>query len=186
MTTEKLASPPATNASVGWDDLFALDEAPLGAGIESAPRVLVAVDFDDASSGCLWQGALEARDRGGTLLLLHVRGVSEASRLLFGARPTSNEMAEVTQELVRLRLEEIAADVREAFPELPVAAVVIEGTPASVVVEVARQVGAERILVGAEGRIGLTQLTLGSVADEIVRTAPIPVVVVPRGDAQPV
>jgi nucleotide-binding universal stress UspA family protein len=55
-------------------------------------------------------------------------------------------------------------------------------TPAEVIVETASNLGCELIVMGTHGRRGLPHLLLGSVAERVVRTSPVPVLTV-RGNA---
>ena len=55
---------------------------------------------------------------------------------------------------------------------------VLSGTPAEMLIAVAQQRGADLIVLGSHGRRGLHRLFLGSVAEHVVRTAPVPVLVV--------
>jgi len=50
------------------------------------------------------------------------------------------------------------------------------------------EVGADALVVGTHGRKGLSHLLLGSVAEKVVRSAPVPVVCVrtPARDATPI
>ncbi|HHO53255.1 MAG TPA: universal stress protein [Deltaproteobacteria bacterium] len=52
------------------------------------------------------------------------------------------------------------------------------GVPAAVIVECAEALGASMIVMGTHGRVGLRRLFLGSVAEQVVRTAPCPVLTV--------
>lgn len=55
---------------------------------------------------------------------------------------------------------------------------VLEGRPADVIVDHARAVKADLIVMGSLGRTGLERLLVGSVAERVVRLAPCPVLVV--------
>ena len=59
----------------------------------------------------------------------------------------------------------------------------IAGLPAGRTVEVADSLGASMIVVGSRGRTGLPHILLGSVAERIVQTAAMPVVVVKAAEA---
>ena len=48
---------------------------------------------------------------------------------------------------------------------------VLEGPVASSIVACAEELGAELIVVGTHGRTGLARLTLGSVAEHVIRNA---------------
>ncbi|SER19590.1 universal stress protein [Natrinema salaciae] len=61
-----------------------------------------------------------------------------------------------------------------------------EGRPAAEICEYAREVDADVVATGTRGRHGENRLLLGSVAERIVRTSPVPVLTVrqldPAGD----
>jgi nucleotide-binding universal stress UspA family protein len=54
----------------------------------------------------------------------------------------------------------------------------VEGRPSREIVRVARDRGADCIVMGTHGRGGIDRLILGSVAERVVRSAPVPVVTV--------
>lgn len=56
------------------------------------------------------------------------------------------------------------------------------GDPVEALSQVAVDVDADMIVVGTNARKGLTKVLLGSVAEELVRTAPVPVMVARRRD----
>jgi len=56
---------------------------------------------------------------------------------------------------------------------------VLEGHPSEALVDAAIREQADLIVLGSHGRRGMQRLLLGSVAETVVRTAPLPVLVVP-------
>ncbi len=58
---------------------------------------------------------------------------------------------------------------------------VVEGHPAEAILHYAQEVGIDLIVVGTHGRRGWQRLVLGSVAAEVVRTSPVPVMTVHIG-----
>ena len=58
----------------------------------------------------------------------------------------------------------------------------IRGKPAATIVREAERWGAEMIVIGSQGRDMLYRKTLGSVSEEVVRSARCPVLVVPLRD----
>ena len=55
-----------------------------------------------------------------------------------------------------------------------------EGDPAESIVEAAIAESVDLIVVGSHGRRGVDRLVMGSVSEQVVRTAPVPVVVARR------
>jgi nucleotide-binding universal stress UspA family protein len=58
----------------------------------------------------------------------------------------------------------------------------VSGAPAKEVVRIAGKVDADLVVVGTHGRRGVRRLVLGSVAEEVLRTASCPVLVVRAKD----
>jgi universal stress protein A len=54
------------------------------------------------------------------------------------------------------------------------------GAPAQMIVDTAKSVGADLIVMATHGRTGLAHLVMGSVAEKVVRTAACPVLTVRR------
>ena len=76
------------------------------------------------------------------------------------------------------RVESIAA---ERAPGVPVETHVLEGSPSRVIVDSARTAGCDLVVMGTHGRGGIDRLLLGSVAERVVRSAPVPVLTVQVG-----
>ena len=58
---------------------------------------------------------------------------------------------------------------------------VLEGSPAREIVAYAERSGADLVVMGTHGRGGINRILVGSVAERVVRTAPIPVLTVRVG-----
>ena len=61
--------------------------------------------------------------------------------------------------------------------------VVPEGAAAPAIVRLARELGAELIAMTTHGRGGIARVVFGSVADEVIRTAPCPIFLMPLREA---
>ncbi len=79
-------------------------------------------------------------------------------------------------------MNEYLEDMREALqktdspnPQVPVERRLEDGNPPDVIVQVAREINADLILLGTHGYKGLTHAVMGSVAEHVVRKAPCPV-----------
>jgi nucleotide-binding universal stress UspA family protein len=76
----------------------------------------------------------------------------------------------------RRTLEEVVAEIRAEFPEVPVGEHVVEGPGGPALLSQAAD--ASLLVVGARGRAAYPGMLLGSVAEYCVRNGPCPVVVV--------
>ncbi|TYL39565.1 universal stress protein [Natronococcus pandeyae] len=56
---------------------------------------------------------------------------------------------------------------------------IIEGQPAGAILEYVDEEGIDGIVMGSEGRSGVSRMLLGSVAEQVARRSPVPVTVVP-------
>jgi nucleotide-binding universal stress UspA family protein len=75
-------------------------------------------------------------------------------------------------------LEQVTGAAAERDPELDVTIEAREGRPATEITEYAREVGADVVAMGTRGRHGENRFLIGSVAERVVRTCPIPVLTV--------
>ena len=55
---------------------------------------------------------------------------------------------------------------------------IVAGSPKHIIVDTAREIGADLIVMGTQGRTGLKDMMLGSTAERVVRHAGCPVLVV--------
>lgn len=137
--------------------------------------VLVAFDFGETSQKALAYGMNLTRAFGGRLHVLHVADViATTASQFYPELPGDPEMRAESLALTQLR-----AAVPEGEAEL---AVRVSGSPAAAIVEYARSIGASVIVIGTHGRDGFSRLLMGSVAEQVVRQAPCPVLVVRRNE----
>jgi nucleotide-binding universal stress UspA family protein len=81
-------------------------------------------------------------------------------------------------------LEERLRRFQLSAPEVRVESRVEEGEPATGIVSAARAMESDLIVMGTHGRTGLGRLLMGSVAENVLRTAPCPVVTVKTPDVE--
>jgi nucleotide-binding universal stress UspA family protein len=131
-------------------------------------RILFATDFSEVSEKALPYAAAFARRFAAELCVVHVFGTGE---------PEHQAAA-----LLKLRREAEARTNRllegAHFLGVRHQVVLAEGEILPALASVAEQRGADLVVLGMHGRHGLAKALLGSVADEILRLAEIPVLVV--------
>jgi nucleotide-binding universal stress UspA family protein len=133
--------------------------------------ILCPIQFDDPSLLALGLAKQITERNGAKLHLLHV-----ASRLPAIGEPdvTENEPSREEQR-ARERLAAIATENLAGVNYEIHTASASSRALARAVVKVAQEVDADLIVLKTHGRKGLSHLILGSVAEEVVRTAPCPV-----------
>ena len=147
-------------------------------GSASGP-ILAASDFSDPSYPAISAAAVEAERTGAKLQVLHVVPfttdpmISGASSLV--SRPEDMETIESelrSEAEAHCREAVEALGIREAIPLIDV------GVPAVRIIENVRKERARLLVMGTEGRSGLSRLLLGSVAETVLELAPSPVLLV--------
>jgi nucleotide-binding universal stress UspA family protein len=152
-------------------------------------KLLVPHDFSPCAEHALRTAVELAKAHGSELVLMHV---SELPANLprdalvvpaSGAGPV--RIDEYATGGARQRLDAITEPLRRAG--VAVSSLAVTGDVAEQILALATQVGADALVVGTHGRKGLSHLLLGSVAEKIIRAAPVPVVCVrmPAPEATP-
>ncbi len=137
-------------------------------------EILCAVDLGEGSRVTLEDAADLARRLGARLTLLHVREPSRAAAgraLAVVPEAAEQEAVEIGRKLDRWRAE------AERIAGTPVRAIAGKGPPGAEIVRIAGDERADLLVVGTHARRGLGRLVLGSIAEQVVRNAPCPVLV---------
>ncbi|MET0772841.1 MAG: universal stress protein [Candidatus Limnocylindrales bacterium] len=142
--------------------------------------ILVATDGSDDSDAAV-EAALDlAHDTNGKLLVLSVVPESgEASEEGDGAGAAAEPPARDEDEEV-IEANDLTNDVVDHAVEWGIEAtpLVWEGEPADAILAAAESEGADVIVIGSSGRSGVGRMLMGSVSDDVIRRAPVPVMVV--------
>jgi len=138
--------------------------------------VMVASDLSDTGKPAVEAAVAEVKQRAGRLVAAHC--LELPSRVLATFEP-SVIIDETTLKVLREAAHEsLAATVAAAGGEGDTA--VLEGSPATAIVEAAARADAELLIAGTHGHGAIALIALGSVAARLVRNAPCSVLVVHR------
>jgi nucleotide-binding universal stress UspA family protein len=139
-------------------------------------RILVPLDFSDASSRALEYAKTFAERFSASIELLHVVPNPYVPNASPFYTPLPENFLDDLKSDARKRLNEaLTPEEREAFK---VRGMVIVGDPLAEIVSHAARENADLIVMGTNGRKGMAHVFLGSVAERVVRTAPCPVLTV--------
>jgi nucleotide-binding universal stress UspA family protein len=139
-------------------------------------HIMVPIDFGEVSEHALDRALTLAKDLGASVTIVHVmqmppyyysayaEGLAWPTDELEGAAKTSLDAA---LESAKKRCSGVRVD-----------AVLLAGVPNVQIVEAATDRKADLIVMGTHGRRGLVRAFLGSVAERVVRTSPVPVLTV--------
>ena len=136
-------------------------------------RVLVAVDFDASSAAAVAAAGVIAKAFGAVLRVAHAASI-EMPPYFTGAQL---EALEGERRATRGRLASDLLAFTAPFTYMPVEVSVEEGSAADTILRLAA--ASDLIVVGTHRLKGARRWWLGSVAEAVVRRAPVPVLVVP-------
>ena len=143
---------------------------------ESITRILVPVDFSANSERALHYAATLAGQVGASVELLHV--VEDFTYGVLSEVYVPN-LPDVMQETINNAVERLASLKASVFPHgSDVETIAYVGRPALTIVQHAKAGGFDLIVMGTHGRTGLPHLFMGSVAEQVLRAAPCPVLTV--------
>jgi nucleotide-binding universal stress UspA family protein len=140
-------------------------------------KIAVGVDFSPESQRAVDHASMLARQTGAAMTLVHVSTIPPP----VSVAPNDAWAALLRERLAanRVRLDELRERLRAQG--IDVSHVLADGDPDPGLVDAARELGADLIVVGTHGRSGVQRLVLGSVAEKTIRLASSAVLVT-RGE----
>ena len=144
----------------------------------SGRRVVVGYDGSPASSAAL-ERAVDAAGDDGVVFVVYAY---QRPRGWFGAAHDQARLDSVLADAAS-KLQALCGQTGGPLDRVAREPEVIAGDPAQAIAAVAAARHAHEIVVGSR-RFGLTRALLGSVAQDLIRIADVPVTVIPRGAAQ--
>jgi nucleotide-binding universal stress UspA family protein len=139
-------------------------------------RIMAPVDLSDQSVRTAHHAAALAHAYGAHLDLLYVIDEAMLSVPSFPIVGTPHVAPDEAKRRAQKTLKRHAKTLAETFPEIgEIGEIVRIGRPASEIVDFAEAEGVDLLVVGSHGRSGMQRLLMGSVADQVIRTARCPV-----------
>jgi nucleotide-binding universal stress UspA family protein len=144
--------------------------------------ILVPTDFSDDASHALEAAKDLAQKFGSKIVLLHAYRVDlpMSTPALGGGFVLPDNFYEELRAQATKQIEALAAETAKSGVE--VSSVAIEDRASVAIIEEAKRVSADLIVIGTRGLTGLKHVALGSVAERVVRQAPCPVLTVKADD----
>lgn len=136
-------------------------------------RIVVATDGSENAARAMGYAAEIAKGVGATVIAVHV---FEPLALLGHLEPPV-DFAAKEAEIRSVLHDDWCAPLAEAGIEFE--SKVVEGNPAKALVDTAREVGADLIIMGARGLSRVKEVLLGSTSTKVLHHAHVPVTVVP-------
>ncbi len=146
-----------------------------------AKTLLVPTDFSTGARKAAEEALTLAASFGARVLFLHAIDVSHLYAATTGADMPAMPPPVVTAEDLEAEWQTFLSDM-PLLEQVPWERRTVTGLAASAIVQQAGEKQADIIVMGTHGRTGLAHMLLGGVTEEVVRTAPCPVLTI-RPDA---
>lgn len=139
------------------------------------PHILIATDFSKASRRALCDAIALAGDSQAQLSVIHV--LQPDWRYSTLENPPEINLQRIDAE------EKVRSMVRDVAPNQNIKIILVRGPVAEAVAAVINETDVDLLVIGTRGRGGLSKMALGSVAEELLRVAPCPVMTIgPKSD----
>jgi universal stress protein A len=159
----------ATTADIGSDDRLVTYQ-----------NLLVPIDFSEHSNKTIGYATQLAAFTGARIKILHVFQIPDYPAAFYQGLYTEHEQVKLHVETAKreanVQLALIAEEIRAKG--LEVQAGLRLGNPYEEIVDEAKQMGADLIVIGSRGYRGLERLLLGSTAERVVQYSPCAVLIV--------
>lgn len=139
-------------------------------------QIIVPIDGSDCAAKAIDIAAVLAKEQGATCTVCMVVDIAQAAALGFATPDLVSGWLKTVQEQAEVIVLEAAAHL--SVKGVPSKTEVVEGHPTDAILQVAKKHHGDIIVMGSHGRTGLRRLFLGSVAEAVLRSADIPVLIV--------
>ena len=139
-------------------------------------RILWPTDFSELAKGALPHAVGLAADAGAELVMLHVVTPPPPYSMPEIAGEVWTEMLQKQRAAAEKELHGLAEQVKG--PNIQIRTVLAEGAPFDQILRTAERLRCDVIVIATHGHTGLAHAIIGSVAENVVRRAPCPVLTV--------
>jgi len=143
-------------------------------------KILVAVDGSPASGKGLREAIRLARAERAKLFIMHVVDEFQAFAAMDGlvGAPGADLLSALREGGKRILAKAMGTALKQKIKPKGILREMLSGPAAYPIVREARKLRADLIVLGTHGRRGVRRLVLGSDAEQVVRTASVPVLLV--------
>jgi nucleotide-binding universal stress UspA family protein len=144
--------------------------------VDAPKRILIPTDFSDVSEAALRYGLMLSGRLGSSLHLLHVLEDPLSNTALAQGYALPTDFIQQVERNARERLGKLLTEKERVT--FRAEGTIREGSPFVEIVRYAREQQIDLIVMGTHGRGPIAHMLLGSVAEQVLRKAPCPVLVV--------
>jgi Universal stress protein UspA and related nucleotide-binding proteins len=135
-------------------------------------RILIATDGSIKNRPALEEGIKIARAFGAAVHAVYVIDMGAFSSM------SADMPIGDTYRIIKAEADEAFDRIKTLAGDMPVTTSILDGRPAAEIVKYAVAKKIDLIVIGTQGKKGFERLLLGSVAEEVIRSAPCKVLVV--------
>jgi nucleotide-binding universal stress UspA family protein len=135
-------------------------------------RILIATDGSVKNRPALEEGIKIARAFGASVYAVYVIDMGAFSSM------SADMPIGDTYRIIKAEADEAFDRIKTLAGDMPVTTSILDGRPAAEIVKYAVAKKIDLIVIGTQGKKGFERLLLGSVAEEVIRSAPCKVLVV--------
>lgn len=138
--------------------------------------ILLPTDFSEEADYAFSLACVLAREQGARLILLHV--VPRSGSVNSGAPAHKAQHAEADVKAYRDEMTRFLDKVREQAPYAKVEPLLLEGEVAKTITQTAEGIPCDLVVMGSHGASRMYELMMGSVVQQVTRSATCPVLAV--------
>jgi nucleotide-binding universal stress UspA family protein len=139
-------------------------------------KILFPVDLSESSSKIVPYVQSMTKKFGSQIHILFAARVFDHFTSIYVPHPSINKFEKELIEGAEKRLYEFVDENFSEFPNTKTA--VVAGDPSEEILSYIREKKIDLVIMGTHGRKGMDKIIFGSVAERVVKTAPVPVMVV--------
>ncbi len=148
--------------------------------------ILIPVDFSPDSLEAVRQSLILAKSLSAGLLLLHVVHDLPGNPGFYHKKKAGEKlvrkMTEAAEEMMADFIKDSSLEAKTEEAGVTLSVRLTRGLPTTQILHAAKREKAGLISMGSSGKTGISRLLMGSTAEQVVRLADIPVMVVKSGD----
>ena len=144
--------------------------------------ILVPVDFSAHSASALLKACELAECTNQQIIVLHV--VHDPSEMpgYYAKKMKKKKQLVRIEDAAKDMLNEFIADLLKKHPDVPmlkkIETMLVVGIPVTRILQVIEKKSPSMVVMGSQGRTGLSHLLMGSKAEHLVRMCPVPITIV--------
>jgi len=144
--------------------------------------ILVPVDFSAHSASALLKACELAECAKQQIIVLHVVHDPGEMPGYYAKGMKKKKLLVRIEDAAKDMLEEFIADLQKKNPDVPmlkkIETMLVVGIPVTRILQVIEKKSPSMVVMGSQGRTGLSHLLMGSKAEHLVRMCPVPITIV--------